>query len=265
MLDALCERMWDSSVFPVIDISDQSGDHLQMLEQELGEQDNTLIRMKLMENRYHYENELMQAVSLGQIQKFDQLMASFTEISFEQRTSDPVRNMKNYCIIMNTLLRKAAENGGVHPFYIDRVSSSFAFKIEQLSSLADTADIMSDIFSSYCRLVRKHSLKNYSPIVQKTVVYIEADLSANLSLSALANAQNVSAGYLSTVFKRETGMTVTQFVRRKRMNHAMNLLRTTRMQIQTIALHCGIADLQYFSKLFKKHSGKSPKEYRESN
>ena len=93
---------------------------------------------------------------------------------------------------------------------------------------------------------------------------IDTDLSADLSLSALAEHQGISLGYLSTVFKKETGKTISEYVREKRINHAIHLLGTTHLQVQTVALHCGIMDVQYFSKIFKKQTGKTPKEYRES-
>lgn len=48
------------------------------------------------------------------------------------------------------------------------------------------------------------------------------------------------------------------------MNHAMHLLTTTGLQIQTVALHCGVMDVQYFSKMFKRQTGMTPREYRES-
>ena len=201
---------------------------------------------------------------MGQLHKADILLSRFSEEKFEKRTPDSLRNAKNYCIITNTLLRKAAESGGVHPIYLDRVSSSFAQSIEQLGSTADCGSLISEMFKSYCRLVRKHSMKEYSPIVQKTIVIIESDLSSNLTLSSLAARQNLSAGYLSNIFSKETGKTVTEYIREKRIKHAAFLLRTTHLQIQTVALHCGIMDVQYFSKVFKKLMGKTPKEYRES-
>jgi YesN/AraC family two-component response regulator len=123
---------------------------------------------------------------------------------------------------------------------------------------------MLDMFRSYCKLVRKHSTKSYSPVVQKTVLIIDSDLSANISLGSLAKKQNISSGYLSTVFKKETGKTVSEYVRIKRMKHAMHLLATTNIQVQMVASYCGIMDVQYFSKLFKRHTGKTPTEYRET-
>jgi YesN/AraC family two-component response regulator len=165
---------------------------------------------------------------------------------------------------MNTLLRKAAENGGVHPMYIDTVSSAYAVKIETLANTPEAFEMMKDMISTYCRLVRKHSISSYSPLVQKAITMINADLSANLTLSMIAEAHNISSGYLATVFKKEVGMTVSEYIREKRINYAEHLLLTTHMQIQTVALHCGIMDVQYFSKIFKKQTGKTPKEFRNS-
>ena len=124
---------------------------------------------------------------------------------------------------------------------------------------------MKEMFISYCKLVQKHSLQQYTQIVQKTILIIDADLSGNLSPNYLAQTLNVTLGYLSAVFKKETGKTISQYVRERRIEYAQYLLKTSNLQIQTIALHCGIMDVQYFSKLFKKHTGKTPKEYRETS
>ena len=123
---------------------------------------------------------------------------------------------------------------------------------------------MAEMFRSYCRLVRKHSMKNYSPPIQKVIAAIDFDLTANLTLSALAAMQNISPSYLSALFKQEVGETLTEYVNGKRIKRAMQLLETTKMQVQNVAQNCGILDVHYFSKIFKKTTGMTPKEYRES-
>ena len=165
---------------------------------------------------------------------------------------------------MNTLRRKAAQQGGVHPVYLDSASSGYAAKIEQQHALDTIPSLMAEMFRGYCRLVRKHSLKDYSPPVQKALTYIDADISGNLSLSSISQALNISSSYLSTLFRKETGQTLTEYISQRRVKHAMHLLETTKLQVQTIAQHCGIMDVQYFSKVFKRITGKTPKEYRES-
>jgi len=78
----------------------------------------------------------------------------------------------------------------------------------------------------------------------------------------LAQLQGINASYLSSLFRRETGQTVTDYVNRKRIRLAMRLLGTTKLQVQTVALRCGISDVNYFSKLFRKYTQRTPKEYR---
>ena len=263
MVDTFCEHIWGSASFAIVDVNNQHRlPDSPISEITRGESfDDIIVNMKAMEKRYEFENEIIRAVSLGQMHKETLFSGTFSEHAFEKRVNDPVRNAKNYCIIMNTLLRKAAEQGGVHPLYLDRVSSEFATKIEQFSSLPECSALMKDMFRSYCRLVRKHSMQKFSPAVQKTILIIDSDLSADLSLSLLAESQGISPGYLSTVFKKETGKTVSEYIRDKRIKYATHLLGTTHLQIQTVALHCGIMDVQYFSKIFKKETGKTLTEY----
>jgi len=266
MITTFCERIWKSPAFAIVDVNDLSVPEEDAVSEPINSEafDDVLINMKAMEERYAYENELLRAVSLGQLHKENQLLSVFSDPVFEKRLPDPLRNAKNYGIIMNTLLRKAAENGGVHPVYLDRTSSEFAAKIEHMRELGENYTLMRDMFRSYCRLVRKHALKHYSLVVQQTVMLIDSDLSADLSLQSLSDTLNVSPGYLSTIFKKDTGKTISEYIREKRIQLAMYLLATTQQQVQAIAVHCGIMDVQYFSKTFKKQTGKTPKEYRES-
>ncbi|MBE6617115.1 MAG: helix-turn-helix domain-containing protein [Ruminococcaceae bacterium] len=266
MLETLAERIWGEGNFSTVDLNyEMSGGFSPIqIRRDPTDQEKATLNMKIMEQRYAFENELMQAVAQGQLQKTELIMSTFSSMHFEERTADPVRNAKNYSIIMNTLLRKAAESGGVHPVYLDSISSGFAFKIEALTTLAEAEELMGEMFRSYCRLVRKHSMKNYSPPIQKVIATIDFDLTANLTLSALATMQNISPSYLSALFKQEVGETLTEYVNGKRIKRAMQLLETTKMQVQTIAQNCGILDVHYFSKIFKKTTGMTPKEYRES-
>lgn len=265
LIDAFAERIWGPCGITVEDIDQDVTPVIPMLIKKASSEDEeTLLDMKTMELRYQYENDMMEAVAKGQVHKADLLMTNFTTFSFEQRVADPVRNAKNYCIIMNTLLRKAAERGGVHPMYIDKTSSSIALRIEQVHSLEAIPPLMTDMFRDYCRLVRQHSMKNYSPPVQKALLYIDGNLTDNLSLRTVSETLNVSASYLSSLFRKETGTTLTEYITRRRVRHAMHLLKNTRLQIQTVAQHCGILDVQYFSKVFKRVAGMTPKEYRDS-
>lgn len=218
--------------------------------------------MEHVERRFHAENEFLQIVSHGQLHKIEMYANMITIEATEVRLADRVRNAKNYAIIMNTLLRKAAENGSVHPVHIDKLSSDFAKKIELQTSEKGITSLIREMARKYTLLVKNHSLQGYSTLVRRVLVHIDTDLAGDLSLNTQAKLLEVNPSYLSTVFKKETGHTLTEYVTGKRMEHAVFLLNTTKMQIQTIAQYCGIPDICYFTKTFKKHIGKTPTEYR---
>lgn len=144
------------------------------------------------------------------------------------------------------------------------MSSRFARKIEAFTDLADGREMMDEMFLAYCHLVKKHSVRNYSSLIQQAIIYIDSDLEGDLSLNVLAEKLNVNGSYLSTLFKKEMGQTITDYITNKRVTLAMRLLGTTKMQIQTVAQKCGIPDVNYFTKKFKKATGRTPKEYRQA-
>lgn len=224
---------------------------------------NELFRsLEHIEQRFRAESEFMQIVSHGQLHKIEMYVNMIDLQGSEVRLADRIRNAKNYAIIMNTLLRKAAENGSVHPIHIDRVSSDFAKKIELQTSEKGVSTLIKEMARKYTFLVKNHSMQGYSTLVRKALIKIDSDLSADLTLRTLSALLDVNPSYLSTVFKKETGQTLTEYVTGKRIEHAIFLLNCTNMQIQTIAQYCGIPDICYFTKLFKKMVGKSPSEYK---
>ena len=108
----------------------------------------------------------------------------------------------------------------------------------------------------------KYNLKNYSQPIQKIITYISTDLTADLSLKSLANQVNINPSYLSTLFKKEVGLTLTEYVNRSRIEFSKRLLAGTNQPIKSIATQSGIPDIQYFTRMFKRITGVSPKVYR---
>ena len=216
-----------------------------------------------IEERYDVERQLMQAVSIGQIPKAELLFATLSKYQFEARSTNPLRNTKNYLIILNTLLRVAVRNGDVPPFHIDKISSAYAHKIEATTSTNAGMALMKEMVRKYCLLVKNHSMKGYSLLIRKVLTQIDYDLTADLGLKNLASQLNVNPSYLSTLFKKETGFTLTEYVNQKRIEHAVFLLNSSGLQIQMIAQYSGIPDVNYFTKTFKKIIGITPKEYRD--
>lgn len=221
------------------------------------------VKIAILKQRYDLENELLNAVAKGHTHQAEiALTRFFSGAKIEPRNHDPLRNDKNYMIILNTLFRKAAERGYVHPLHLDRLSSQLAIRIEQFEVPFDSLSFAKEMVRKYTLLVKNYSLREYSDLTRSTLTLVMADLTADLSLKEIAHNLNVNASYLSSQFKKEMGITLTEYVTQKRIEHAIFMLNSTAMPISDIAQFCGIPDVQYFSKVFKKQIGKSPSDYR---
>ena len=65
--------------------------------------------------------------------------------------------MKNLSFTANSLFRKAAESGGVHPLHLDSISGKFAIQIEQAPSIAELVSLYEEMLQAYCTLVKELS------------------------------------------------------------------------------------------------------------
>lgn len=216
-----------------------------------------------IELRYQGEQNLMDAISRGDYTAAKEYLNQTGSYGLEQRLADTIRDKKNYLIIFNTLCRKAAQYGGVHPVYLDELSSRFAIQLETLHNVSKLDAMQGEMVYKYSLLVQNHSTRSYSPVIQKAVDFICLNLKDDLSLSTLADQFSIHKSYLSSLFKRETGTTLTDFVTDRRISHAIYLLNTTNEPVQEIASSCGIPDLSYFTKIFRRKKGMTPTQYRE--
>ena len=134
--------------------------------------DSSALSLEIIEQNYQNERKLIEAVSKGKLHKIDMIASTILNQGTEERISDTVRNRKNYLIILNTLLRKAAEYGEVHPLHINRLSSEIAKKIENLCTVADSLNLQKEMILKYCLLVKEHSLKKYSHLIGRVITLI---------------------------------------------------------------------------------------------
>lgn len=219
--------------------------------------------IELIERIYSSENDLANAISHGQTIKARTIFSNLPLSGFKY-DMEPLRNLKNFSIISNTIFRKAAEQGGVHPIYVDQLSSSIMLRIEEMKRSDNVFDLWSDMIQKYCTLVNTHNTRSYSLPIQKVITRINYDITADLSLNATAEFLNVNPSYLSTLFKKETGYTLTNYVNKKKMEHAAFLLSNTALPVSTIAQLCGVLDDNYFTKLFKRQYNMTPTQFRDS-
>lgn len=138
--------------------------------------------------------------------------------------------------------------------FIYRVNMAFSFDRIQLTFLETVSDILNNV---------SDVIQNkYSKPVADAILYIEKNYAKEISLSSISKLAGLTPTYFSSLFKKETGVTLSNYLIRHRLNIAKQQLRNSRLSIQEIALSVGYPDVKYFSRLFKKQMNITPSEFR---
>ena len=224
-----------------------------------------LSKMRHIEAQYELNNALVEAVKLGNISLALRILGQYShKADVQERSTNPVRNAQNYCIILNTQLRRALEENEIHPYVLDSLSGEIGKQIEGLKSVDEAKDFMIHSIRRYCELVRKHKHPKLGPLVHLAVTYIAEHLSEDLTVKKAAQELSVNANYLSTVFKQEMGLSFIDYVNQQRVEQAERLLSETAFTIMRIATTVGYNNTSYFAKQFVRFKGVTPTEYRKN-
>ncbi len=176
----------------------------------------------------------------------------------------PLRNMKNLAICGITLATRAAIEGGLFWEEAYTLSDLYIQSIEDLHDVEEVNAAFQEALLDFTERVERSKRDHVSMPVAKCQNYIFNHLYEDLRLNQLAELVNLAPAYLSTLFKRETGITISQYIQRERIEEAKRLLMLTDSTIAEISSRLNFYDQTYFGKVFKKHTGMTPNRYRQT-
>ncbi|MBO5652757.1 MAG: helix-turn-helix transcriptional regulator [Clostridia bacterium] len=111
------------------------------------------------------------------------------------------------------------------------------------------------------RLLRQERGKSNEKVIEATLEYIKTHLTEDLSLQTVAEKMSFSPIHFHNCFRASTGKNLREYVEEKRIAKAIGLLLTTQKNLTEIAYECGFSSQAYFSYVFKRRMGSTPREY----
>ncbi|MBP1967318.1 response regulator [Paenibacillus aceris] len=209
------------------------------------------------------EHALTRCIKVGTNQEIRETMDELFQ-GIEGAVS--VKDYQIYLLEILTCILKAAKDSNLN---VDEVfGDNFVpfTEINKFTSLEEAKHWLAELCASMMNHIATDRQYTYKNLVEMAKDYTknhyhEGDITINKVCSHL----HISAGYFSSIFKKETKMTFVNYLNHIRMEAAKELLRTTDMKALEIAEKVGYADANYFSFSFRKNVGVSPKEYRNNS
>ena len=214
-----------------------------------------------------HEKKLMNAIRKGVREEVIKLVQEGPEDGGEYGVlskSSYMRSQKNLAIASITMATRAAMDGGLDSEMAYTISDICIQRLEDLTDVRQIQQLIEDALSTFADRVKQAKINAFSPIVSKCQHYILQHVYNEIRLGDLAGHVKLSPSYLSSCFKNETGTSISEWIQRARVEEAESLLVFSSYSIADICSWLHFPDQSYFTKIFKKHTGMTPKKYRKS-
>lgn len=223
---------------------------------------------------YAFQREIYQLAKLGDAERLRKILIPVNKEAAEKARKDYIqqyrknsstqslRRIKNLIISVNTIIRMAAEENGLTAISLNNISESVVARTESAPNEDSLIDVLDYIIRSYCNAINNAYLQNHSINVVKVQRYIMNHLREKITLEELSSLTHLAPQYLCKLFRAECRITITDYIREQRINEAKWLLESTDLPLTEIADQTGFSDQTYFSSVFKKVTGITPRHYR---
>lgn len=210
---------------------------------------------------YEKEKELLTRVKLGELGKANAILNDLLGyVLFSQGTSLDV--VKTRALELCSLLSRTAIEGGASTDSILKLNNHFLKNLQQITSMDTLCHKLQEIVETFTESMFHYTPSKNQDIIKKAILYISEHFNTPLTLEDVASYVHLHPSYFSTLFKQVTGSSYKEYLNMVRVEESKRLLSATDFSILNIAIAVGFEDQSYFSKVFKKYTGQTPKQFR---
>lgn len=213
---------------------------------------------------YEQEMKFYKAVQKGDIELVQKLMLPLKNEKLGYLSKNSLQNLKYHLVVLISMLTRFSIEGGMNPESAYTLSDIYIQQVDQLSSEEATESIHKKIIFDYTKRMAEIAQKTgLSKKVIKTMDYIYDNIQSKIKISAIAKKIDINPTYLCELFKKETGISINNFVKKKKIEAAEKLLIYEDFSVAELADIFAFASSSHFIKTFKDETGFTPKAYKQ--
>lgn len=215
-----------------------------------------------LKNNFNNEITAMHIIQSGDTKKLEAFMDNNNSDIVLGYSNKPLANERAFLDRVIALSSIAAINGGVECTVVYSLIFKYQNAAEKISDPLEMIALSYEVMRGFCNTVAfQYYLKCKSPVLLPVLRYIHSNPHTKIVLADIAKKMNMSADYLSQLFKKEVSETFSEYVRDMKITFARHLMETTDKTITEISEYLAFSSPSHFSNTFKKITGTSPKEY----
>ena len=214
-------------------------------------------------NTLALEEMLMDLVRRGDTAALKSWMAAAPAVRGGTIAPTQLRQLRNTFIVSVTLAARAAIRGGMREEDAFSLSDGFIQRVELLTDPSKIMNLQYSMVLEYTEQVEQlHLGRHPTRLATEVANYVRRHLSEPINAEKMAEEFYLSRPYLSARFKRETGLTLTDYILTEKTEEAKRLLRYSDKPAAAIGAYLGFSSHGHFIRVFKRYAGQTPNEYR---
>lgn len=215
-------------------------------------------------NPYDQERREQESIRKGNIEQLHECWSEKYVGEIGTLADDRLRDVKNLVVGVITLSSRSAIEGGMDAEEAFTATDEFIRQCERMTEPENVIEHLHSaqmFFASRINHIKSEGM-SYNPIVQRAKKYILNNIHGHIIVDDIAQELGVKANYLSHIFSCAEKKTITQYTHDKKLELCENMLKYTDMSLQEISESVGFCTQSYFTQLFKRKNGVTPKRYR---
>ncbi|PWE75321.1 AraC family transcriptional regulator [Bacillus cereus] len=210
------------------------------------------------------ERQFFTAIKEGNKEKvLEHIYASSQDKTITLSKVSKLRDKKNHGIVMMTLAAKYAIEGNLPSEIAFSLSTLYIQILDQLDNIEFVNRLIEEALCKFADRVKEYNTHKYSKTIVTCLDYISKNIYNKVNLSIVAKDIKLNASYLSNLFKKEVGISLSEHIQKERVEEAKKLLTLTTYTLVDICTWLNFNDQSYFTKVFKKFTNMKPRQYRE--
>ncbi|WP_406017120.1 helix-turn-helix transcriptional regulator [Succinivibrio sp.] len=219
-------------------------------------------------NPSQFEESIKNAITTGNVEGLKQALNSIYASMRGTLSRNSLRSAKNLAIVDITIATRAAIDAGLSVEEMYTISDGFIMEVEDCKYEADAAALAQACALRCTQKVAKYlserKAKSTSLPVDRACQYIDHHINDKFDLTSMSNKLKISSSYLSKLFRQEKNMSIGDYIRRRKIEIAKMLLRTTDRSLGEIAMLLSFNSQSHFGRVFLKETGMTPAAYKNS-
>lgn len=221
---------------------------------------------QMVHTPYSFEKRFLEAIRSGNVSLLKRCLLEPISGRVGMMSADPLLQERYLFISINATVTRAAIEGGMPAEEAYTLSDVYCMQMDAMKHIPNINALIYTMMMDFCETVSKYNKRaRYSPLVRHCCDYISAHLHEDITLENLSQQEGLSTRTISKAFREDTGVSLTEYIQKLKVEEAKHLLRHSEYSYVEISNYLNYSTQSYFIKIFKDFVGVTPQQYRNEN